>query len=197
MIAERCFLSDVRTLGGMDKEVAEYFSLGYVTDDAVRARIREIEKTDEVLERVLRATGTPRRVRENDRVYYRNWLSWGFDESTILQAAALAIGKPYALSYINQVLSNWKSEGKISLPNEVAATTVSYAYDMSKMKEEEREKQLRKDKEYAALEKERRKLSIEIAHIISDNGTPSAEMSSRYEELEKLIAQKKAELEKE
>ena len=196
MIAERCFLSDVRTLGGMDKEVAEYFTLGYVTDDAVRARIREIEKTDEVLDRVLRATGTPRRVRENDRVYYRNWLSWGFGEDAILEAAALAIGKPYALSYINQVLSNWKSEGKTSVVSEVVATNVNYTYDLSQMSEEEKERQLRKDKEYAAYEKERRKLSIEIAHIISDGGTPSAEMSSRYEELEKLIAEKKLKLEK-
>ena len=194
MIAERCFLSDVRTLGGMDKEVSEYFSLGYVTDDAVRARIREIEKTDEVLDRVLRATGTPRRVRENDRVYYQNWLSWGFSEASILDAASLAIGKPYALSYINQVLSNWKSEGRVSSASEVAATSYSDTYDLSKMNEEERERQLRKDKEYAALEKERRKLSIEIAHVISDGGTPSAEMSSRYEELEKLIAEKRAKL---
>ena len=60
--------------------------------------------------------------------------------------------------------------------------------------EEEREKKLRKDKDYAAFEKERRKLSIEIAHVISDGGIPSAEMSSRYEELEKLIAEKKAAL---
>ena len=194
MIAERCFLSDVRTLSGMDKEVEEYFSLGYVTDDAVRARIREIEKTDEVLDRVLRATGTPRRVRENDRVYYRNWLSWGFSESAILEAASLAIGKPYALSYINQVLSNWKREGRTSLPSEVVATTTD-TYDLSALSEEERTRRLMKDKEYAAYEKERRKLSIEIAHIISDGGTPSAEMSSRYEELERLIAAKKAELE--
>ena len=195
MIAERCFLSDVRTLGGMDKEVQEYFSLGYVTDDAVRARLREIEKTDEVLDRVLRATGTPRRVRENDRAYYRNWLSWGFDETAILEAASLAIGKPYALSYINQVLSNWKSEGKTSPVREIAATRADNTYDLSHMSEEEKERQLRKDKEYAAYEKERRKLSIEIAHVISDGGTPSVEMSSRYEELERLIAEKKAKLE--
>ena len=195
LIAERCFLSDVRTLGGMDKEVEEYFSLGYVTDDAVRARIREIEKTDSVLEKVLRATGTPRKIRENDRTFYRNWLSWGFDEAAILDAASLAIGKPYALSYINQVLSNWKREGKTSLVKEVAAT-VADSYDFSRMNEEEREKRLRKDKEYAAYEKERRKLSIEIARAISEGEIPSAEMSRRYEELEKLIAEKKENLEK-
>ena len=166
-----------------------------MTDDAVRARIREIEKTDEVLDRVLRATGTPRRVRENDRVFYRNWLSWGFDEASVLDAATLAIGKPYALSYINQVLSNWKKEGRVSSVNEVVATQVSAAYDLSQMTEEEKERKLMKDKEYAAYEKERRKLSIELAHIISDGGMPSAEMSSRYEELEKLIAEKKAQAE--
>ena len=193
LIAERCFLSDVRTLGGMDKDVQEYFSLGYVTDDAVRARIREIEKTDEVLDRVLRATGTPRRVRENDRAYYRNWLSWGFDEAAVLEAASLAIGKPYALSYINQVLSNWKSEGKTSVVREVAVTIDRT--ESLQISEEERERKLRKDKEYAAYEKERRRLSIEIAHVISDGGTPSVEMSSRYEELERLIAEKKAKLE--
>ena len=194
MIAERCFLSDVRTLGGMDKEVQEYYTLGYVTDDAVRARIREIERADTVLEKVLSVAGTPRRVRENDRIYYRNWLSWGFDEGTILEAASLAAGKPYALAYVNQVLSNWKSEGKTSGAREIAAANASESYDFTRMNEEEREKQLRKDKEYAAYEKERRKLSIEIARIISDGGLPPAEMSRRYEELEKLIAEKKSQL---
>ena len=192
-IAERAFLSDVRTLGGMDKEVEEFFSLGYVTDDAVRARIREIENADKILEKVLRAVGTPRRVRENDRTFYRNWLSWGFDENSILEAAALSAGKPYALSYINQILSNWKREGRGNAAGEVAATT-DVGYDFSRMNEEARERALRKDKEYAALEKERRKLSIEIAHVISDGGIPSAEMSSRYEELEKLLSEKKAQL---
>ena len=62
------------------------------------------------------------------------------------------------------------------------------------MNEEEKEKQLRKDKEYAALEKERRKLSIEIARIISDGSIPPAETSRRYEELEKLISEKKSSL---
>ena len=41
---------------------------------------------------------------------------------------------------------------------------------------------------------ERHKLSIEIAHLISEGAVPSAEVSSRYEELEKLIAEKKAKL---
>ena len=194
MIAERAFLSDIRTLSGMDKEVEEYFSLGFVTDDAVRARIREIENADKAMEKVLAATGTPRRVRENDRTFYRNWLSWGFNEGTILEAANLAAGKPYALSYINQVLSNWKREGRVSIASERTAVQEVGAYDFSRMNEEEREKALRKDKEYAAYEKERRKLSIEIAHILSEGGIPSAEMSSRYEELEKLIAAKKAAL---
>jgi len=194
LIAERAFLSDIRTLGGMDKEVEEYFSLGYVNDDAVRARIREMDRADAVLTKVLQMTGTPRRVRENDRLFYRNWLSWGFEEGAILEAANLAVGKPYALSYINQVLSNWKAEGKRSLPSEVAATTAADSYDFSRLNEEEREKKLRKDKEYAAYEKERRKLSIEIARAISESGYPPAEMSRRYDELEKLIAEKKAKL---
>ncbi|MBP5610032.1 MAG: hypothetical protein J6X72_01655, partial [Clostridia bacterium] len=94
---------------------------------------------------------------------------------------------------INQILSNWKREGRAVASTEAVAT-VDVGYDFSLMNEEAREKALRKDKEYAALEKERRKLSIEIAHVISGGGIPSAEMSSRYEELEKLIAEKKAAL---
>ncbi len=193
MIAERCFLSDIRTLSGMDSEVTEYFSQGYVADDAVRSRILKIEKADEVLEKVLRASGAPRRVRENDRAFYRNWLSWGFDEAAIMEAANLAIGKPYALSYINQILSNWKREGRSSF--ETPATVLVNDYDFTGLNEEEKEKKLRKDKEYAAFEKERRKLSIEIARIISEGKIPSADMSSRYEELENLISEKRANLE--
>lgn len=194
MITESAFLSSVRTLAGLDKEVEEFYSLGFVSDDGVSARIREIQKADDVLLKVLEKTGTPRRIREDDRTYYRNWIAWGFDQNAILDAAALAVQKPYALSYINRILANWKQEGRVSFAREAVATTAADSYDFAGMNQEEKEKQLRKDKEYAALEKERRKLSIEIARIISDGNIPPAETSRRYEELEKLISEKKSSL---
>ena len=200
LIAERCFLDDFRTLSSMDKEVEEYFSLGYVSEESVRARIKDIKKLDEVMEKVIRLTGSTRKVRESDRQLYRNWLSWGFDEAAILEAATLAVNKPYATAYINQILSNWKTSGRTSVApeREVAATAVSStAYDTTGISEEEREKRLLRDKEYAAYEKERRKLSIEIAKIISEGGIPSVEQSRRYDELEALIKERKERLEAE
>ena len=195
LIAERCFLDDYRTLSSMDHAVEEYFALGYVSEEAVRARIKDIKRLDEVMEKVIRLTGSARKVRESDRAVYRNWLSWGFDEDAILEAATLAANKPYAIAYMNQILSNWKSAGrKTGEKDEVAATAAYDTYDMSGMDEEEREKRLRKDKEYAAYEKERRKLSIEIAKVISEGGIPSAEQTRRYDELEKLIKSRKESL---
>ena len=193
LIAERCFMDDLRTLSAMDREVEEYFSLGYVSEEAVRARIKDIKRMDEVMGKVIRITGSTRKVRESDRALYRNWLSWGFDEAAILEAAALAVNKPYAISYINQILSNWKNSGRTEAPRgEVAATNVGY--DMSGIDEEARERKLMKDKQYAAYEKERRKLSIEIAKVISEGGIPSADQSRRYDELERLIQERKKEL---
>lgn len=196
LIAERCFLSDLRTLGDMDREVQEYFSLGYVSEEAVRARIRDLKRADEFMEKILRLTGSARRVRENDRVLYKNWISWGFDEAAISEAATLAAGKPYATSYMNQVLSNWKSSGRSgsSVSEIAAAAPISSAFDVSGITKEEREKRLRKDAQYASYEKERRKLSIEIAKAISEGEIPSVEKTRRYDELEKLIAKRKEEL---
>jgi len=193
LIAERCFLDDFRTLSSMDREVDEYFSLGYVSEDAVRARIKDIKKTDEVMAKIIQVTGSTRKVRESDRALYRSWLSWGFDEAAILEAASLAVNKPYATAYINQILSNWKNSGRTSVQG--AEVSAAYdTYDMSGADEEERERKLRKDKEYAAYEKERRKLSIEIAKVISEGGIPSAEQTRRYDELEKLIQERKTAL---
>ena len=186
LIAEQCFLDDCRTLGGMDREVEEYFSLGYVSEESVRARIKDIKRLDDVMEKVIRMTGSARKVRESDRALYRSWLSWGFDEAAILEAATLAVNKPYATAYMNQILSNWKTSGRTPAPN-AEVTAASYASYDTAAEEEERERKLRKDKEYAAYEKERRKLAIEIAKIISEGGIPSAEQSHRYDELEALI----------
>ena len=193
LIAERCFLDDCRTLSAMDREVQEYFSLGYVSEDAVRARIRELKQADEFMEKIVRMTGGARKVRESDRALYRNWISWGFDENAITEAASIAAGKPYATAYMNQILSNWKSSGRTAPIGEIAAAASS-AFDVSGITKEDREKKLRKDKDYAAFEKERRKLSIEIAKAISEGEIPSAEKTRRYDELEKLIAKRKEEL---
>ncbi|HBJ98427.1 MAG TPA: hypothetical protein DDY82_05140, partial [Clostridiales bacterium] len=45
-----------------------------------------------------------------DRDNLTTWKSWGFSESMIEKACELSYGKTSAFSYVNSVLSDWKSK---------------------------------------------------------------------------------------
>ena len=111
-IAHHCFLSNVRTLDGMNNVVNKFYAQGMLTadsiDDFIDAQIRQ----DEKIRRVIEATGRTRNVTAQDRDYYHTWSAvWLFDDSVILYAAEQAAGRTYPLPYINQILSAFKAEG--------------------------------------------------------------------------------------
>ena len=109
-IAHYCFVSGIRTLDGMNNAVNKFYSQGYITaegvDEFISAGIKQDGKIKDIIDKVQ----SSRNVSGKDREFYRTWTSvWGFDDEIILYAAELAVGKPYPMTFINQLLSGWKN----------------------------------------------------------------------------------------
>ncbi len=144
-IAHHCFLSNVRTLDGMNTVVGKFYSKGLLTsesiDDYIDAQIRQ----DEKIKKVIEATGRTRNVTNQDREYYETWSAeWLFDDSVILYAAEQASGRTYPLPYVNQILSAFKSAGaktveeakKVALPTSSASRVAENYQEREYTKEE-------------------------------------------------------------
>lgn len=111
-VAHYCFISGIRTLEGMNGIVNTFFAQGLLTVEAIDDFIANQVRQDERIKAVVEATGRTRAVTAADRDHYRTWSAvWGFDDDIILYAAELAAGKPYPLSAISRILSDWKAAG--------------------------------------------------------------------------------------
>lgn len=49
-----------------------------------------------------------------DRQNLKIWRSWNFSDEMIFEACKIAVGKSNPMSYVNAVLSGWKSDGIFS-----------------------------------------------------------------------------------
>jgi DnaD/phage-associated family protein len=124
-IAHYCFVSGVRNLEGMNTVVGKFYSQGYLTaegvDEFVSAGLKQDGKIKEIIER----NGGTRNVTAKDREFYRTWsVTWGFDDSVILYAAELAVGKTFPMPFMNQLLSGWKNAGVTTVEDAKKASNV-------------------------------------------------------------------------
>ena len=142
-IAHYCFVSGVRNLEGMNTIVGKFYSQGYLTaegvDEFVSAGLKQDGKIKEIIERA----GGARNVTAKDREFYRTWsVTWGFDDSVILYAAELAVGKTFSMPFMNQLLSGWKNAGittvdgakKASSPKQHPETYTERSYTDDELK---------------------------------------------------------------
>ncbi len=111
-IAHYCFVSGIRTLDGLNNVINKFYQQGYVSAESIDEFISAGIAQDSKIRAILEKAGTSRNVSAKDREYYRTWTTlWGFGDDMIEYACELACGKPYPVTYINQVLSGWKSSG--------------------------------------------------------------------------------------
>ena len=111
-VAHYCFISGIRTLEGMNGIVNTFFAQGLLTVEAIDNFIENQVRQDERIKAVVEKTGRTRAVTAADRDHYRTWSAvWGFDDDVILYAAELCAGKPYPLSAMSRILSEWKAAG--------------------------------------------------------------------------------------
>lgn len=130
-IAHYCFLSNIRTLSGMNNYVNRFFKLGLISKESINEYIEAKIKSDESIKNVLTATGSSRGVTANDREFYKVWcMDWGFTDDVILYAAELSSSTHFPIQYMNKILSAWK-ETKLFTLDEIkkdkSSTPVSAA----------------------------------------------------------------------
>ena len=110
-IAHHCFITNVRTLDGMNNVVNKFYAQGLLTSLSIDEYLRLQIEQDAKIKKLIEKTGRARTVTQADRDYYRTWsVVWGFDDELIAYAAEQASGKTYPIPYINQLLSAYKSK---------------------------------------------------------------------------------------
>lgn len=119
LVAQYCFKRSIRTLEGVNKAIAKFYTLGLVTASGINKYIDTLLANDGVIAQILKTAGSERNVNNVDREYYNTWTSnWGFTDEMIMLAAERAQNKTQPLAYVNQMLSRWR-ENKIYTPEKV------------------------------------------------------------------------------
>lgn len=109
-IADFCFKRNRRSLEDMNDAVNKLYKNGLITLSSIAEYIKGIGKDDEFIKSLLQITGLSRRPTEWDRESLKTWRSWNFSDEMITEAAKISAGKSNPVSYINAVLSGWKSQ---------------------------------------------------------------------------------------
>lgn len=114
--AHHCFISNIRTLDGMNNIIGKFYAQGLLTAESIDEYLHAQIEQDSRIREIIEASGRTRSVTTSDREYYRTWsVTWGFGDDVILYAAEQAVNKTYPTPFINQLLSSWKSQGAQTL----------------------------------------------------------------------------------
>ena len=109
-IADYCFKKNKRTLELMDQTVKNLHKLGLITVQSITLYIEKFNKNDEFIEKFLNYAGVERKANFWDRENLENWRSWNFTDDMIIEAAKRSSHTSNPISYMNSILSNWKSQ---------------------------------------------------------------------------------------
>ena len=105
-IANYCFKSNIRTLGGMDNVISKFYKLGLLTITAINSHIDEVTDKDAEIKNIIGIIGLDRRINNFDRENYKTWCTvWNISPPLIEYAAKLACGK--SMQYLNQILAGF------------------------------------------------------------------------------------------
>jgi len=133
-IANYCFITNVRSLDGMNEVVNKFYKLGLITSKAIEKYIGDIVSDDETIKQILADIKLVRNVNSWDRDFFRTWkYSWSMPNDVILYAASLATNKSQPMQYINKLLSAW-FERKVSTLKEAQMQSELFKIDMENSK---------------------------------------------------------------
>ncbi|MCI6444037.1 MAG: DnaD domain protein [Clostridia bacterium] len=110
-LATYCFKKNRRSLEEMNDVVEKLYKNGLITLTSIAEYLKSISADDDFIKKLLLIAGLSRKPTEWDRANLKTWRSWNFSDEMISEACAIAAGKSNPMSYVNAVLSGWKSEG--------------------------------------------------------------------------------------
>lgn len=196
LLAKYCAMRSIRTLEGMQDIVQQLYAQGVVEEQSVKVYLDEYANVEKAIMRVLDATGSARRVTQNDRDMYKTWKqTWGFDDSLILYAAQCAQGKPYPMGIVGNTLSRWYASGVNTLEQArgmsaaaVAATPVATAG--AEFRRAEIRASLKEDATYRKLDQTVRSLRMQMAHCQLENRPVPPQLQAQSDEAEEQLAKR-------
>ena len=110
VLANYCFIIGIKTLEGLNNIIHFLYPKGIITTDAINEFISSQVKESEQIKNILNTIGTLRNVTSQDKNYYHTWIEdWNCSNELIMYAANEAKGQTYPMSFINNLLSKWKS----------------------------------------------------------------------------------------
>lgn len=110
-LATYCFKKNRRSLEEMNEVIEKLYKNGLITLTSIAEYLKSISADDDFIKKLLLIAGLSRKPTEWDRANLKTWRSWNFSDEMICEACAIAAGKSNPMSYVNAVLSGWKSEG--------------------------------------------------------------------------------------
>lgn len=181
-IAKYCFMNSIRQLEGMNKVVNDFYAEGIITEDSINEHLHGLMKNDAIISEIIKMTGSTRNVTENDRKFYLTWsVTWGFSDEVIFDAARIAEGRAYAFTYINKVLSKWKKQGA-GETKETAASVAGIKLD-NEYRIAEIKNILGEDAEYKQLDREKKKIVLEMSRYLTRGENLPLEIEDKYKEI--------------
>lgn len=114
LIALACFKGNIRTLQGMNEQIAKFYKRGLISISSLEQHIDRSKAADEQIRRIFEELGLDKNITSWDRDFYRTWTySWGMNTDILLYCASLSAGRDHPLAYMNKILSAWH-EAKVT-----------------------------------------------------------------------------------
>lgn len=114
LIALACFKGNIRTLEGMNAQIAKFYKRGLVSLSSLQQHIDRSKAADEQIRQVFDELKLDKNISSWDRDFYRTWTySWGMSQDIVLYCASLSAGRDHPLAYMNKILSSWH-EAKVT-----------------------------------------------------------------------------------
>lgn len=110
-IANYCFKKKKKSFEEMNETINNLYENGLVTLESIVSYTKNVSKNDEFIKTLLDCAQIIRRPTKWDRDNLELWRNWGFNDEMLIEASKISAGKNNPISYMNIVLSNWKSGG--------------------------------------------------------------------------------------
>lgn len=197
-IASYCHINGIRDIKGFSKTAEDFFRGGYINDHSIDLQLDALTRFNESVEQVVSATGSTRRITQQDKDFYHTWsVLWGISDETILRYAYESQGKAYAMSWISNRLSEIKENDSAVYDTPQVQNSGEGKKKTSKLSDFERaeiREKLQEDPMYAVLMQKERKLKFEMSQYLFAGKDIPITMKEESEQIKTQINNRIAEL---
>lgn len=114
-IAKLCFVSEIKSLDGVNDQINRLFKQGIITEEAISDYVHNRWRLDADVKEVFELAGLQRKVVLSDREQYTLWAgAWGIPTNIIRLAASMVRGMNFAMSKINNMMLAVKNNPSVT-----------------------------------------------------------------------------------